>query len=983
MTPPTIETIRAALAYIPPDLPRDEWARVGMALKSELGKAGLELFEAWSRPAESFDEKSLRATWQSIKAGGEVGIGSLFHLAQRHGFKFEPKKRAEPATPEQLKARAEERKAAAAREAADREQRQREAATEAARLWHEASEAGEAPYLQRKGCKPYGVRFGAGGALLVPLRDAAGELWNVQTIKPARPADGGPDKLFLKGGRKSGLMHWCGPETELINSVSGIITTGDKCQKAADSGGEIPHLTKTVGIDVLLLAEGYATAASLHEATGRPVCVAFDAGNLAPVARVLRGRFPDALIVVCGDDDRDTEARTGRNPGREKATEAAKLARGVAVFPVLPDGAGSDFNDMHAAAGLQAVRECVEAAIQAAQATQSSAAIPTPPGADEAPLGEDSGISTSCGKAQKPPEQAAASLDRFRNEDGALWFDEPGKDGEPGKPVRICGELHAAALARDAHDNGAALLLEFDTPFRAGRRWLMPLAMLAGDGTAYRAELLAQGFMVPIDAKRRALLTAYLQSRKPADLVRIVDRVGWHGRAYVLPRETLGEDGGERIIFQSEAPTEGTFGRRGTLDQWKDKIGRLCVGNSRLMFAASMAFAGPLLAWASGTDGGGVHYMGDSSSGKTTALKVAASVCGGRDYLQRWRATDNGIESMAAQHSDALLCLDELAQLDPRVAGESAYMLANGQGKQRAGRTGAARPRLTWRLLFLSAGEIGLAEHMGEVNKRARAGQELRMIDLPADAGAGLGIFETLHEFETGGGLAQHLARATETTYGTAGRAWLEHLTDNTEGLGRTLRERMDGIEWRLVPELASGQVQRVGRRFALVAAAGEMASEAGLTGWPAGAATAAAHRCLNAWIEVRPGGIGMSESAQIMRQVRGWFGLHGEARFVDWNRADDDHAPKTMNRAGWRKPIKTTTGLEELTGWEWFVLPDVFRAEVCKGYSERAALRLLDERGHLHRESPKGFGCRASPPGAEKVSVYRIRSSILSECEE
>ncbi|MBK7514284.1 MAG: toprim domain-containing protein [Betaproteobacteria bacterium] len=152
-------------------------------------------------------------------------------------------------------------------------------------------------------------------------------------------------------------MHWCGPETELINSVSGIITTGDKCQKAADSGGEIPHLTKTVGIDVLLLAEGYATAASLHEATGRPVCVAFDAGNLAPVARVLRGRFPDALIVVRGDDDRDTEARTGRNPGRAKATEAAKLARGVAVFPVLPDGAGSDFNDMHAAACRPCARE--------------------------------------------------------------------------------------------------------------------------------------------------------------------------------------------------------------------------------------------------------------------------------------------------------------------------------------------------------------------------------------------------------------------------------------------------------------------------------------------------------------------------------------------------------------------------------------------------------------------------------------------------
>jgi putative DNA primase/helicase len=188
-------------------------------------------------------------------------------------------------------------------------------------------------------------------------------------------------------------------------------------------------------------------------------------------------------------------------------------------------------------------------------------------------------------------------------------------------------------------------------------------------------------------------LTAYLQSRQPAELVRIVDRVGWHGRAYVLPRETLGDDGGERILFQSEAPTDGTFDQRGTLAQWQELIGRHVRGNSRLtFFAASCAFAGPLLAWAAGTDGGGFHLVGDSSCGKTTALRVAASVWGGRDYLQRWRATDNGIEAMAAQHSDGLLCLDELAQLDPKVAGESAYMLANGQGKSRAGRTGARDP---------------------------------------------------------------------------------------------------------------------------------------------------------------------------------------------------------------------------------------------------------------------------------------------------
>ena len=88
------------------------------------------------------------------------------------------------------------------------------------------------------------------------------------------------------------------------------------------------------------------------------------------------------------------------------------------------------------------------------------------------------------------------------------------------------------------------------------------------------------------------------------------------------------------------------------------------------------------------------------------------------------------------------------------------------------------------------------------------------------------------------------------------------------------------------------------------------------------------------------------------------------------------------MNRAGWRRAIKTTTGLEELIGWEWFVLPDVFRTEACKGYTARAALRLLADRGHLVTEG-KHFGCRASPPGAEKVTVYRVRSSVLSESEE
>ena len=966
-TRPTPETLRAALDALPADLDRETWLRVGMALHSELpGEEGFALFDAWSSRGETYNARAVRDTWRSFKPGGRVRVGTLLQLAKANGW--EPPKTAPRKAPTaaELKAQAEARRAAAEREDRERAARQRAAAAEAARQWAAGSDDGRSPYLARKCVGGHGVRFTPAGAVLVPLHDAAGELVNVQTIKPERPADGAPEKLFVRGARKTGALHLIGnPE----------------------------------GAAWLLVAEGYATAASCFEATGRPVAVAFDAGNLAHVVRVLRGRWPAARLAVCGDDDRGTAGRTGRNPGREKATEAARLARGVAVFPEpLPEG-GTDFNDLHQAAGLDAVRECIEAAIAEADRAAADQAAAGPGRANrpaEASNGAGEGADSPAppnaapaarqrparGRGTEAGEPGADSRPGYRVDEAGTWFVPPaGDDGQEARPVRICGPLRVEALARDAHDTGAALLLTFEA-FGKPRRWLMPLAMLAGDGTAYRAELLNQGFMVPTDSKRRALLTAYLQSSRPAELVRIVDRVGWHGRAYVLPRETLGDDGGERILYQSETATEGAFAQRGTLAQWQERIGALCVGNSRLAFAASCAFAAPLLAWAHGTDGGGVHLVGDSSCGKTTALRVAASAWGGRDYLQRWRATDNGIEATAAAHSDALLVLDELAQLDGKVAGESAYMLANGQGKQRAGRTGAARPRLTWRLLFLSAGEIGLADHMGEAGKRTRAGQELRMIDLPADAGRGLGVFDELHGHEGGGALAQHLARACEATYGTPGRAWLEWLTGHTEGLARTLRERMDAIEAALVPETAAGQVQRVGRRFALVAAAGELATVAGVTGWPEGTATDAARRCFNAWIEARPGGIGLTEDAQIMRQVRQWFGMHGEARFTDWSRADDDHAPKTMNRAGWRRAEKTTTGLDELIGWQWFTLPDVFRAEACKGYSERAVLKLLADRGHLVREG-KHFASRASPPGADKVSVYRIKSSILGDLDE
>ncbi|WP_164186520.1 DUF927 domain-containing protein, partial [Stenotrophomonas maltophilia] len=111
---------------------------------------------------------------------------------------------------------------------------------------------------------------------------------------------------------------------------------------------------------------------------------------------------------------------------------------------------------------------------------------------------------------------------------------------------------------------------------------------------------------------------------------------------------------------------------------------------SRLVLAVSAMFAGPLLHF-TGATGGGFHLVGGSSSGKSTALRVAASVVGPPEYAREWRSTANGLEGVAVLHNDATLILDELAQIDPKQAGDAAYLLANGNGKSRANRAGEAR----------------------------------------------------------------------------------------------------------------------------------------------------------------------------------------------------------------------------------------------------------------------------------------------------
>ncbi len=251
--PITPELASDALAVIPANLSRDDWARIGAAIKSEFpDDTGFTLFDDWSQSSEGYNPKATWDTWKSLKASGGVTIGTLFFEAKARGFdlaawhkEHDPKTEQTPEQKREADAqRTRERAASQQREQARTDAAHDQAAGEAAALWNEASDTGESAYLARKAVQPHGVRFTPDGWVLVPMRDAAGKLWNLQRIAPVKPTDGGTDKLFLKGGRKSGLWH-----------MVGELGTTD------DAGA---------GPAVVLVAEGYATAASVHEATGRP-----------------------------------------------------------------------------------------------------------------------------------------------------------------------------------------------------------------------------------------------------------------------------------------------------------------------------------------------------------------------------------------------------------------------------------------------------------------------------------------------------------------------------------------------------------------------------------------------------------------------------------------------------------------------------------------------------------------------------------------
>lgn len=476
----------------------------------------------------------------------------------------------------------------------------------------------------------------------------------------------------------------------------------------------------------------------------------------------------------------------------------------------------------------------------------------------------------------------------------------------------------------------------------------MPMGLLRGSCEELRGELLEAG--VEIDAKNRNHLPTYLQWRTPKNVITAATRTGWtaKGGAFVLHDRILGD---EPVHFQSESlSSDGTARIGGDYRQWQE-LAALCEGNPVLMLSLCVSLAGPLLAKVH-RDSGGVHWVGDSSIGKTTVLIAGASVWGGHDFKRTWRATSNGLEGAAALLSDTCLCLDEISEAEPREVGAIVYSLGNGTGKTRANRIGSARQAHRWRLSLLSTGERSITAAMQEGGKQAKAGQLVRLLNIPA--ARKFGVFDDLKYFTDGREMADHFKTECAQHYGHAGIKFIEYIIQQGQAdFGGTLAK--------IEPQFpqTDGQAARAASRFALYAMAGELAIKADIVPWKQGSALDACKVMFEQWLQMR--GDGATEHKQILQTVSDYILKYGDSRFTD--KGSDE--PPRYDRAGW---------FMDGPGGRVFLFTSATLKEAGGNYDFKRILDALDSAGWIVEHDEGKRSKKTSIKGGQKANLYWIR---------
>lgn len=535
------------------------------------------------------------------------------------------------------------------------------------------------------------------------------------------------------------------------------------------------------------------------------------------------------------------------------------------------------------------------------------------------------------------------------------------------KPQFLARTFAYLGLARNARSSHWEFLLGFNDPDGVGHVVRLPAEHLAGDGKELWKLLLCAGYFPPISREARVSFLSLLRELKSDRRTLIVDRSGWVDgtfNQFVLPGG--GTIGGEEEVLLSE--NLGGAGRGhgsvGTLADWQRVIAAPSKNNELLVFVLSAAFASMLLDPLH-MDGGGINLKGKTTAGKTTALRACVSVWGSQYVIETWRATDNGLEGIAALGNHVILILDELGKAKPEVVAQAAYMLANGEGKRRADVEGVAKAARRWQVLFISSGEVGLREMLAGDMRKAQAGQFVRLVDVPVD-GETYGVFSNVPDGMRPSQFAKALRGGAKTHYGTAGPAFVKVLirSGRLEGIDAEFEQHMGELMRHLGGYPLTPAQERVFERFALISLAGSLATEFGVTGWgDEEIVKRSVLKFFRKWREEEDQSSGVSDANAAVARVREFLLQHERERFVSANFSVPRHMAGYLDKEA------------------FYILESVWRDEIHKGYDPVRSARALLDLGFLHPEGRNRLKAKV-PSGlnGDRIRAFKVRRSILSE---
>ncbi|HCQ8937362.1 DUF927 domain-containing protein [Proteus mirabilis] len=751
---------------------------------------------------------------------------------------------------------------------------------------------------------------------------------------------GGSDYLKAKG------LH--GFEMDLLQDGSliiplldagGVITgaqtikpNGDKrlLSDSSKSGSYYP-INETVNVSTVIIAEGLATALTCHLIQPEAHTVAaIDAGNLIHVAKVMQVKYPESKIIIAGDNDIKPDQD---NTGKLAAEKAAKAVNGVAVLPPTDDKA--DWDDYRLSHGIEAARQAFNEILE-----QQGGKVM---------------IETRVSNEVVKPDPMKPRIESRKE---GVFLVTPKADKETGEIINHEQWLSNAIkrITKGVNDlNQEYLIIEWGN----NNVQAIPTGDI-GEREGWRT-LKNAGLFVTTKSGLRQSFSDWLLRQPFKEDWSITNKSGWHKGAYIMPDGSIIGTPEQPIFFNGQSAAATAYKASGTVESWRNDVARLANGNSFMMFTIGAALFAPMTSL-TGADSFGIHIYAQSTAGKSTTADMAVSLYGDPD-LQRltWYGTEYGMTNEAVAHNDGLLYLDEVGQgADPKHVYKSAYTLFNGKGKIQGAKEGGNRQVQSWRTVAISTGEKDIETFLLSSGVKVNAGQLVRLLNIPIERAT------ELHECETGKAHADLIKINCRSSYGAAGRYWIEYLSnhkDEAKEAYRTAQQRWS----KLIPSSYGEQVHRASDRFATIEAALIMSRV--ITGWNEQDCKDAVQAAFNAWIAEF--GTGNKEIEQIKDQTIAFLSTYGMSRFAPL--PYDEQSLPIRELAGYR--VKSNT--QDEAPILFYTLPTVFKNEIAKTFNTDTFADALHKLGILKKPS-NGKGYQGRTPRLKHLGNIQQRAYIL-----